>query len=185
MSALPNPDKHFVTRRPEGEDRDRLVCHQCGWINYVNPKLIVGAVCTYQDQFLLCKRAIEPRVGFWTIPAGFMEENETTEQGAAREVREEACAEVTIDALLGIYSIPRLSQVHLIYRAELTEPVFAAGPESLDVMLVEWDQIPWEELSFPTVFWALKHYAAVKGQTAFPPFRVTPDQIDWKFPGKK
>ena len=105
--------------KPEGDDRERLVCGDCGFVVYENPKVIVGAVCTWEDKYLLCRRAIEPRVGFWTMPVGYMELHETTEQGALREVWEEARARAEIDALLAIYSIPEISQVHMIYRARM------------------------------------------------------------------
>ncbi|TAN56951.1 MAG: NUDIX domain-containing protein, partial [Magnetospirillum sp.] len=103
---------------PAGDDRERLVCGDCGFVLYDNPKIIVGAVCTWQDRYLLVRRAIEPRLGFWTMPIGYMELGETTEQGALREVWEEACARAEITGLLSVFSIPEISQVHMIYRAE-------------------------------------------------------------------
>ena len=154
---------------PPDDTIERLVCNECGFINYINPKIIVGAVCTWQNKFLLCKRSIPPRIGYWTMPAGFMEEGETAIEGAMREAQEEACAEIQIDALLGIYNISRLSQVHLIYRAQLLSPNFAAGPESQVVELYDWSDIPWENLAFPSVHWALSHFKEVEGQTNFAP----------------
>jgi ADP-ribose pyrophosphatase YjhB (NUDIX family) len=154
---------------PPGEDRERLVCGDCGFIFYENPKVIVGAVCTWGDEYLLCRRAIEPRLGFWTMPVGYMELNETTEQGARREVWEEAQADVEIDGLLAIYSIPEISQVHMIYRARMLSHDHAAGPESLEVGLFAWDDIPWDHLAYPNVRWSLEYERRVKGQTAFPP----------------
>jgi ADP-ribose pyrophosphatase YjhB (NUDIX family) len=177
MSTGSDPLK-FAKQVPEGDSRERLVCGDCGWIHYENPKIIVGAVCTWEDKFLLCKRAIEPRVGFWTMPAGFMEEGETAEEGAAREAMEEACAPIAIDRLLAVYSVPRISQVHLIYRATLTEPKFEPGPESSDVMLVPWDEIPWQDLAFPTVHWALAHYREVASRADFSPFVTPPQAIE-------
>ena len=153
----PVPD-HFLRQIPEGEDRERDVCGTCGFINYVNPKIVVGSVVTFGDRILFCKRAIEPRKGFWTLPAGFMEERETAEEGAAREAMEEACATIEIDGLLACYSVPRISQVQLMYRARLVDPNIAAGPESTDVALLTWDEIPWQQLAFPSVVWALQHY---------------------------
>ncbi|MGE4281154.1 MAG: NUDIX domain-containing protein [Magnetospirillum sp.] len=154
---------------PEGDDRERLVCGDCGFVVYENPKVIVGAVCTWEDKYLLCRRAIEPRVGFWTMPVGYMELHETTEQGALREVWEEAHAKAEIDALLAIYSIPEISQVHMIYRARMLSPDFAAGPESLEVMLVPWDDIPWDDLAYPNVRWSLEYHRQMDGKTTFPP----------------
>jgi len=163
---------------PDGDDRERLVCDDCGWINYVNPKIIVGVVATWEDKILLGRRAIEPRLGFWGLPAGFMEEGETPEQGAIREAAEETRAEITLNALLGIYSIPRISHVQLIYRGTLTSPDISCGPECLDVGLFEWEDIPWEELAFTTVHWALKHYHETRHLTDFQPRTVDPELLD-------
>jgi len=156
-------------RVPVDDNRERLVCDDCGFINYINPKIVVGSVCTWEDKFLLCKRSIEPRKGYWTIPAGYMEERETSMEGAVREAMEEACAEIEIDSLLGVYNIPRISQVQLIYRARLLSPNVAAGPESEAVGLYTWDEIPWTELAFPSVNWALGHFREVEGQTDYAP----------------
>ena len=164
---------NFALQIPEGDDRLREVCSTCGFINYVNPKIVVGSVVVLDDKFLICRRAIAPRTGFWTLPAGFLEEKETAEEGARREAREEACAEIEIDGLLGCYSVPRISQVQLMFRARLVNPAIAPGPESTEVKLVTWDEIPWQELAFPSVHWALNDFRAWKeGATA--PF-TTPD----------
>lgn len=160
----------YVRRIPDGDSVERHVCAVCGNIHYVNPKIVVGSVCSWDGRILLCRRAIEPRRGFWTIPAGYLEEHETPEAGAAREAREEACAEIKIDTLLAVYSVPRISQVQLIYRASLATPDFAPGTESLETKLVAWEEIPWNELAFPSVHWALTHYRSVEGQAAFAPF---------------
>lgn len=170
MANKPIHEYSFAREVPDGDNRERHVCADCGWIHYDNPKIVVGAVCTWEDRILLCKRAIPPRRGFWTIPAGFMEEHETTAEGAAREAFEEACAELEIDALLGVYNIPRISQVQMIYRARLTHPDVAAGEESEAVRLVAWDEIPWDDLAFPSVHWALRHFDEVRGHSAFQPF---------------
>ncbi len=156
-------------RVPPGDNLERLVCDECGFVNYVNPKVVVGSVCVWEDRFLLCKRAIDPRKGYWTMPAGFLEERETAIEGAMREAREEALAEIEIDALLGVYSIPRISQVQLIYRARLLSPDVAAGPESEAVGLFAWDEIPWGDLAFPSVHWALGHFREAAGRTDFAP----------------
>ncbi|WP_142849681.1 NUDIX hydrolase [Telmatospirillum sp. J64-1] len=158
-----------IAKIPEGDDRQRLVCGDCGFVLYENPKIIVGAVCRWQDRWLLCRRAIEPRRGYWTLPAGYMELQETTEEGAAREVWEEAGARVRIGELLALYNLPQISQVHMIYRAEMTSPDFAPGPESLDVGLFSWDDIPWGELAYPTVAWSLCHDRDLMGRSGFAP----------------
>jgi len=163
------PAKGPVVRMvPDGDDRERLVCTDCGFINYVNPKVVVGAVCTWQETILLCRRAINPRKGFWTLPAGYLEERETTEAGAAREAWEEARARIALEGVLGVYNIPRLSQVQIIYRARLLAPDVTAGPESLEVALFRWDDIPWADIAFPSVHWALEHFRASLGQKQFP-----------------
>jgi ADP-ribose pyrophosphatase YjhB (NUDIX family) len=128
----------------EPEDRDGL--HRAAW-----------------GRILLCRRAIEPRVGYWTLPAGFMEVGETTEQAAMREAREEANAAIVIDRLLAVYTIPRIAQVQIMYLAHLANEDFSAGPESLEVMLAGWDEIPWGEIAFPSVTWALEQYRSVEG----------------------
>ncbi|MBU6373063.1 MAG: NUDIX domain-containing protein [Alphaproteobacteria bacterium] len=170
------PNPNFRLETPEGDDRQRQVCGTCGFINYVNPKIVVGSVVTHGDKILFCRRAIEPRRGFWTLPAGFMEEGETVEEGAMREAREEACATIEIDGLLAVYSIPRISQVQLMFRARLVDSAVAPGPESLEVALLGWDEIPWSELAFPSVKWALEqHRAMLAGATG--PFGNPPGTL--------
>lgn len=148
--------------RPEGDDRERHVCPGCSTIHYVNPKIVVGSVCTLGDRLLICRRAIEPRAGFWTIPAGYMELDETAEEGARREAWEEARARIEIEGLLAVYSVKRINQVQLLYRARLLDEAVAAGPESLEVQLIPWSAIPWDELAFPTVTWVLQRALEVK-----------------------
>jgi ADP-ribose pyrophosphatase YjhB (NUDIX family) len=145
----------FIRRIPEGDDRERLTCPDCGHVAYENPKVVVGSIVAEDDTVLLCRRAIEPRHGFWTIPAGYLEMGETTEEGARREAWEEARARITLDGVLAVYSIARLGQVQVIFRARMAEPGFAAGPESLDVRRFAWADIPWDDLAFPSVRWAL------------------------------
>ena len=171
------PPDCFRHKIPPGDDRERLVCSGCGWVHYENPKIIVGAVPIWKEQVLLCKRAIEPRRGYWTIPAGFMELNETAEQGAAREAWEEANAEIEIDTLLAVYSIPRANQVHLIFRAQLINPVFSPGIESEDVRLFHWSEIPWDDLAFISNRWALKQYKQSRDLKTFPAFGVPKEDI--------
>jgi len=157
----------FHEKIPQGDNRPRLVCDECDFVQYVNPKVVVGAVCTWEGRVLLCRRAIEPRRGHWTIPAGFLEEKETAEEGARREAWEEARAELDIEGLLGLYSVPRISQVQIIFRARLRTPAVTAGEESLEVGLFAWEEIPWGDLAFPSVRWALGHYRESLGQSTF------------------
>jgi len=148
----------FVRRIPEGDDRERMICADCGHIAYENPKLVVGSVVEANGAVLLCRRAIEPRRGFWTLPAGYMEMGETLEEGAAREAWEEARARIVFDGILGVFSVSRIGQVQVIFRARFAAPgapSFAPGPESLEVALYPFDKIPWDEIAFPTVRWAL------------------------------
>jgi ADP-ribose pyrophosphatase YjhB (NUDIX family) len=166
-----------INRRiPDGDDKPRLVCDDCGFIAYENPKVIVGAVCTWEGKFLLCRRAIEPRSGYWTMPAGYLELNETTDEGAVREVWEEAKAQVRLDGLLAIYNIPRISQVHMIYRGVMTGQECAPGLESLDVGLFAWEEIPWQDLAYPNVSWSLNHYKQSAGKALAAPYGV-PDGL--------
>jgi len=154
---------------PEGDTHERLVCEDCGFIHYENPKIVVGSVIAVGEQVMLCRRAINPRKGFWTLPAGYLELNESAADGAKREAWEEARARIALDALLAVYSIPRISQVQLIYRARLVEPGFSAGPESEEVALFDWERIPWSELAFPSVHWALGHFRETRGLETFAP----------------
>ncbi len=179
LSPPPPSSGPRVRMVPPGEDRERLVCPDCSYIAYENPKIVVGAVVTDQeDRFLLCRRAIQPRKGFWTLPAGYMELSETTEQGAAREAMEEAGARIAIDALLAVYNIPRISQVQMIYRARLSDPAIAAGPESLEVGMFPWKDIPWDELAFPSVVWALHEWRDRREQTGFAPGTNPPPPVE-------
>ena len=145
-------------RTPEGDSLPRHICSSCGHINYQNPRLVVGCVAEHEGRILLCKRAIEPRYGFWTLPAGFMENGETTAQGAVRETVEEAGADVEIDACFALYSIAHIHQVHLFYRGRLARPIYSAGIESLEVGLFEPENNPWDDLSFRSVKLCLERY---------------------------
>lgn len=142
---------HVEQRIPQGDNRHRYVCVNCNTIHYQNPRIVAGTVPVMDGQVLLCRRAIEPRYGFWTLPAGFMENAETTLEAAARETREEALATVTMEELYTIIHVPHIDQVHMFYRATLTSKNFGAGEESLETRLFALDDIPWDELSFPTV----------------------------------
>ena len=166
----------FTRRQPHDDALERNICDHCGLINYENPRIITGVVATWENKILMCRREIEPRRGFWTLPAGFMEQNETVAEGAAREAWEEARADIEIECLLSIYNVARISQVQMFYRGKMRSPDFACGPESSDVGLFDWDDIPWDELAFPTVYWALQHFKESKDRTHFAPF-TEPD--DW------
>ena len=186
MASYPETGGPIRRTIPAGDNMERLVCDGCGYILYENPKVVVGAVAVLAGRILLCRRAIQPRRGYWTIPAGYLEINESTEEGALREAREEAGAELRLDALLAVYNIPRISQVQLIYRAELLSEAIFAGEESQEVGLFTADEIPWRDLAFPSVRWALTQYAEVKDTTVFAPFTnpdgesgdFTPDMTD-------
>ncbi len=160
----------YERRVPDGDNFERDVCARCGHIHYVNPKIVVGAVCSWHGRFLLCRRAIQPRLGFWTIPAGYMEERETPAEGARREALEEALAHIEIDRLLAVYAVPHISQVQLIFRASLVSGEFAPGAESLETRLFAWEEIPWNELAFPSVTWALNHFREAEGRRDFAPY---------------
>ncbi len=147
----------LVERRvPDGEDRERWVCPSCGTIHYENPRMVVGCIVEEQGRILLCKRAIEPRHGYWTVPAGFLELGESTVQGAIRETLEEAGANVEVISPYAHFDIPHIGQAYIFYRARLRSPEISAGPESLEVKLVTADEIPWGELAFPVVRVALE-----------------------------
>ena len=175
-NSHPPPNSRFVRRVPEGDTTERYVCGDCGHIYYTNPKIVVGSIVTRGTRILLCRRAIAPREGFWTLPAGYLEEHETPEDGARREAREEALCDIVLDSLLAVYSIPRLSQVQLMYRGRLDTDEFGAGAESLEVKLFDWDDIPWTEIAFPSVHWALHHWRATKDQKIFAPFTNPPGE---------
>lgn len=148
---------------PHGDDRERHMCADCGHIHYLNPKIVVGTLPVWEDKILLCKRAIEPRYGYWTLPAGFMEEGETVEEGAARETLEEANARVVIEQPVVPYvtlSLPQISQVYMLFLAKLSDLDFSSGPESLEVKLFREDEIPWDRLAFRTIDVALRHFFA-------------------------
>ena len=136
-------------------------------MDYVNPRIVVGAVCLWEERVLLCRRAIEPRRGFWTVPAGFMEERESVEEGAAREAMEEAGADIEIGPLLGVWSVPRISQVHMMFVARMRSPQISAGEESLEARFFGWSEIPWADLAFPSVAAALHRFEAVRGRDSF------------------
>lgn len=153
---------------PEGDNRPRFVCNQCDTIHYQNPRIIAGCLPVYGDKVLLCKRSIEPGYGLWTLPAGFMENGETTREGAMRETREEACAEVELEGLYTVTSITPINQVQMFYLATMPQPEFAAGEETLETRLFSEEEIPWEQVAFRTVINALKFYFEDRKSGNFP-----------------
>ena len=160
-------DASFIV--PLGDSLPRHVCGTCGHIHYENPRLVVGCVAEWKGKILLCRRAIEPQRGFWTLPAGFMENGETTAEGAFRETLEESGARVTIDAPFAMISIAHINQVHLFYRGRLISPDYCAGEESLEVALLSPEEIPWQDLAFRSVSLCLERYLAdrARGDFAF------------------
>lgn len=145
-------------RVPDGDSRPRFVCDACDTIHYQNPRVITGCLPFHEDKVLLCKRSIAPRSGYWTLPAGFMENGETTEQGALRETREEANANAEIISLYTLFSLPHISQIYMFYRARLIDLDFSPGEETLETRLFEHHEIPWDELAFPVITETLKHF---------------------------
>jgi ADP-ribose pyrophosphatase YjhB (NUDIX family) len=169
----------FVRRVPDGDNRERLICPECGHIAYENPKVVVGSVVVDDGAVLMCRRAIEPRLGFWTLPSGYLELGETLEEGASREAWEEAQAEIAIDGILGVFSISRIAQVQVMFRAHFANatatPRFAAGPESLEVALFPWANIRWDQVAFPSVRWALNAWHDAGPGPLGPPYTNPPD----------
>ncbi|MCB0559356.1 MAG: NUDIX hydrolase [Lewinellaceae bacterium] len=143
---------------PEGDNRPRYICSDCGAIHYSNPKIVTGCLPIWEGRVLLAKRAIEPRKGYWNVPSGYMENGETVEQGAAREVREETLARVENLTLHTVFSIPHISQVYIHFLAELASPDFGIGEESLEVRLFTEAETPWKEIAFTSSVFSLKHY---------------------------
>ena len=143
---------------PDGDNRPRAVCTACGTIHYVNPKLVVGCVPELEGRILLCRRAIEPRLGFWTVPAGFMELGETLAEAAIRETWEEALARVELGPLFSVVDVVHAGQVHVFFKARLPQPEFGPGAESLETRLFRPEEIPWAELAFPSIRIALEQH---------------------------
>lgn len=158
MNFCSNCGSRVDLKVPEGDFLPRHVCGQCGTIHYLNPKLVVGSVPEYEGRILICKRGIEPRRGYWTIPAGFMENDETLEAGAAREAVEEAQIQVEIGSLLLLANVTSARQVHVFFRSRMLTPDFGVTHESLEVKLVHAHEIPWDDLAFPSTESALRHF---------------------------
>lgn len=151
MKFCSNCGNSVVERIPSGDNRPRFVCDECETIHYQNPRIIAGCLPVYEDKVLLCKRAIEPRYGLWTLPAGFMENGETSQEAAVRETWEEAMAQVNVHGIYTLFNLPHINQVYMIFRAELENLDFGAGEESLEVSLFEEHKIPWDQLAFPVI----------------------------------
>lgn len=160
MKFCSNCGAAVALKIPAGDTLPRHVCDACSTIHYQNPKMIVGCIAEWEDRVLLCRRAIEPRLGLWTVPAGFMENGETTAQGAARETLEEANARVEVGPLYAMYNIPHINQVYILFRARLLDLDFSAGTESLEVQLFDEKDVPWGSIAFATVRNTLNHYYA-------------------------
>ena len=160
---------HPVSQKvPEGDNRLRYVCDECEAIHYQNPRIIAGCLPVFEDKVLLCRRAIEPRSGYWTLPAGFLENGETTAMGALRETQEEANANAEIIDLYTLFSLPHISQVYMFFRARLLDLEFSPGHETTDARLFEEHEIPWDQLAFPVVTQTLQHYFSDRGTNEFP-----------------
>ncbi len=155
-------------RVPKGDNRPRYICDDCDHIHYQNPRIIAGCLPFHGSRVLLCKRAIEPRKGWWTLPAGFLENGETTAEGALRETREEANANAEIIEIYTMFSLPHISQVYMFFRAQLLDLNFSAGEESLEVALFEEHEVPWEALAFPVITHTLTHYFEDRKNNEFP-----------------
>lgn len=155
-------------RIPEQDDRPRYICDTCHYIHYENPRIVVCALPCYEDKVLMCKRAIEPRYGLWTLPGGFMENDETTQDAALRETWEEARANISIGNMYALYNLPHINQVHIFYLAQLESTDYAAGMESLQVELLTEQETPWDEIAFTAVHDALQHYFRDRRSQHFP-----------------
>ena len=158
-------------KTPADDDRARHICDACGYIHYQNPKVVNGAIVEWENRILLCKRAIEPRYGYWTLPAGFMENGETTYQGAIRETWEEARASIEIEGLYLTANLPHINQIYMLFKAKLKNVDFGPGPESLEVALFDEKDIPWNELAFPVIKTGLELYLENRREGHFP-FRM-------------
>ncbi len=167
MKFCSNCAAPITIRVPADDTRERHVCDACGSIHYQNPRNVVGSIPVYGKQVLLCRRAIEPRLGYWTLPAGFMELGESTSAGAVRETLEEAGALVEIGPLYSLLNVPHAEQVHLFYLAAMSTPHFLAGEESLEVALFDEKDIPWAEIAFPTVKQTLEWFFADRAAGLF------------------
>lgn len=177
MNARPAPARHpkhrfkfcaecgggLVESQPESEDRPRLVCQTCGYIHYINPKVVVATIPTFEDRIVLLRRGIEPRRGAWTFPAGFMEYGESAEEAAIRETKEETNLDVELEGILGVFSRNEIGLVNIVYRARVVRGETALNREATEIRFVTPEEIPWEELAFPSTGWALKEWMKERG----------------------
>ena len=170
---------------PEGEDRERYVCPDCQTIHYQNPNVVVGSIPLYLDKngvpkILLCRRGIEPRLGYWTLPAGFLENDESSQQGALRETAEEACAEIVNLELYRVLNVVQNNQIHMFFRADLPRPDYAVTAESTEIDLFDFESIPWNQLAFPTVHRTLKDFIAEYEDGGFTVRLAEVQRQDWE-----
>lgn len=183
MKYCSNCGNPVELRIPEGDDRNRFVCAGCATIHYQNPRIIVGSLPVHGEQVLLCRRAIEPRKHFWTLPAGFMENGETTLAGAQRETWEEAHARLVDGSasLYRVFDLPHISQVYLFYRGQLADGAYGVGPESLEVALFDERDIPWGELAFPVIVETLQEFFEDRRRGAYPvrASGLDPERMAW------
>jgi ADP-ribose pyrophosphatase YjhB (NUDIX family) len=179
MKFCPNCAQTLEFRVPDGDNRPRYVCPACASIHYQNPRLVVGTVCTWGDHILLCKRAIEPRFGLWTLPAGFMELGESMAEGAVRETSEEAGAQIELGALYSAIDVIHAEQVHVFFRARMTSDALDPGPESLEARLFLESEIPWDGLAFKTVIQTLRWFVADRATGRFD---LHTDTLRWRAP---
>ncbi|HEV8094967.1 MAG TPA: NUDIX hydrolase [Burkholderiales bacterium] len=167
MKFCSNCASPVAHRVPPGDSLPRYICDHCGEIHYQNPRLVVGTIPEWQGRLLLCRRAIEPRYGYWTLPAGFMENSETVAEGAMRETVEEAGAQIVLAEPFSMISVPRVNQVHVFFRAQVLDLEFRPGAESLEVSLFEEAQVPWKDIAFRTVSLTLERWFADRGKGTF------------------
>jgi ADP-ribose pyrophosphatase YjhB (NUDIX family) len=179
MKYCSNCGNAVELRIPTGDDRNRFVCARCETIHYQNPRLVVGCLPVHGERILLCRRAIEPRKHFWTLPAGFMENGETTQDGAQRETWEEARARLANVNLYRIFDLPHINQVYMFYRGELIDGAHGVGPESLETGLFEERDIPWDQLAFPVVMETLREFFADRSGGGVYPVRASGLDPHW------
>ena len=182
MNFCPTCGARVEARVPEGDDRQRSVCTSCGAIHYVNPRVVVGCIVEHEDALLLCRRAIEPAHGLWTPPAGYLEVGESAAEGARREAREEANVEIEIVAPHSWLDLPHIGQVYHLFRGRLARPGFSPGAESLEVALIPVDEVPWDELAFPVLHFALRAYVADRAAGRH---RLHAGSLEWSGQGSR
>jgi len=187
MNQCSNCGGSLIVTTPPGDDRPRFFCPACHTVHYENPKMVVGCIPEHNDRILLCRRAIEPRLGLWTLPAGYLENGETVNAGAEREAFEEARAHLADLSPYLLFNICHINQMYLMFRARLTDLNFSAGSESLEVKLFDETQIPWNELAFPVITETLRHYFKdrVSGRFAFGIFDILPTDSSFSYPQDK